>query len=150
MNPVNGIGALLKAGVTVVAAFALVVAANIILADEPDSDGDGWTDAQELRLGTASNLWCPREVGADHHRVPLNPFTLEGWNMGAWPPDFSNNGIVNGQDLLYFNRWLSVTSDMPDGKLKVPIVRLDLSGNGVINGQDMLYLNKDMSKRCEQ
>jgi hypothetical protein len=68
----------------------------------------------------------------------------------AWPVDFNDNQIVNGQDLGKFAvAYSRAVGDGPFGNPPVPGTRFDFSGNGVINGQDIgkyaVFYNKSCS-----
>lgn len=129
-------------------AAALAASAGQTRGDEPDTDGDGWTDAQEIALATRADAWCPYGRGSDPPKR-LHPVTLEGWSEGSWPPDLTNDGRVNVGDLLVYNWWITTHSDHPDGTLKAPLVRLDLNRDGHINVSDWLLVAQDMGRRCQ-
>jgi hypothetical protein len=96
-----------------------------------DADCDGWPDAVEQYVGTDPGTMCaatpdPRDETAD-----------------VWPTDLNNDQLVNGQDILSFNRAFGHTTGQPEYQ-----VRNDLNQDGLINGQDVLQFNPFFGKRC--
>jgi hypothetical protein len=97
-----------------------------------DADCDGFRDttsaansAPETYVGTDPALHCAANSGQDNEPSP-----------DAWPVDFNDNRIVNGQDVGKFAPAYNKPVAMgPFGGL--PGVRFDFSGNGIINGQDI-------------
>jgi hypothetical protein len=72
--------------------------------------------------------------------------------VDAWPMDFNDNRLVNGQDILAYNLAFGLSTSGP--AIFVPGVgtfertRFDLNGNGIINGQDILRFNFFFGKSC--
>lgn len=56
--------------------------------DELDTDGDGWTDADESIIGTAPASACPATADADDE------------DPDPWPPDFDDNRSINTIDVF--------------------------------------------------
>lgn len=57
---------------------------------QTDTDGDGYTDAVELFIGTDPMLAC---------------------GTNAWPPDFNSDGIISGSDIFsVFPFWLTTSA----------------------------------------
>ena len=77
-----------------------------------DPDGDGFSDAEEVAIGTYPSLAC----GAN-----------------AWPPDFDDNGVINILDVgqLLPPRYGMTSSDPGWDR------RYDIVPNGVIDGADL-------------
>jgi len=108
-----------------------------------DSDCDGFPDgipaagrASEAELGTDPTRACPSTSTPDDEPSP-----------DAWPVDFNDDRIVNGQDAGKFApAFNKLVSDGPFGPDNIPGDRFDLNGNGIINGQDtgkfQTYFNK--------
>ena len=61
----------------------------------------------------------------------------------AWPPDFDDNQLVNGQDIIKFNPVFGSAAPGPPYS-----ARFDLNGSGLINNQDILQLNPFFAKYC--
>jgi hypothetical protein len=112
-----------------------------------DSDCDGYAEATvfapraaEATIGTVGTQHCAGTSGFNDEPMP-----------DAWPPDFNDNQLVNGADILSFNNAFSKhTTDPPIILLgqSTPISRFDLNGSGLVNGSDILQLNAFFSKRC--
>jgi hypothetical protein len=115
-----------------------------------DSDCDGYPDsvpgtpvlvrAAEATIGTHSGFRCSITSTFNDEALP-----------DAWPPDFNDNQLVNGADILSFTAAFGKpTSDPPITLLgnPTPISRFDLNGSGMVNGSDILQLNAFFSKRC--
>jgi hypothetical protein len=87
-----------------------------------DTDCDGFTDAQELFVGTDPSRAC----GPD-----------------AWPPDINNDQLANGSDLLTFALVFgSISANSPYN------ARFDLNNDGRINGSDLLKFAPFFGKHC--
>lgn len=86
-----------------------------------DTDGDGFTDAVELYIGTNSNLAC---------------------GINAWPPDFNADNVVNSYD-----QNLQVQHHYIYGANKYE-ARFDLNADGKINSTDQLIEAKQLGKTC--
>jgi hypothetical protein len=112
-----------------------------------DTDCDGYADttvfaprASEQTIGTVPTQKCAATGTFNDEPAP-----------DAWPPDFNDNQLVNGSDVLSFNNaFAKHTTDPPIVLLgtSTPITRFDLNGNGLVNGADVLQLNQFFSKRC--
>jgi len=87
-----------------------------------DSDNDGFSDAIEQYIGT-------------------NPYLACGVN--AWPPDFNNDGKVNGADY----QMLSQHSGSSLGQTKYS-VRFDLNVDGKIDIKDYFVWKNYNGKKC--
>ncbi len=90
--------------------------------DDPDDDGDGYSDAVEAYIGTAPLAGCPWVVG-------VHP---------AWPPDFDNSQAVDIVDVLQLKPVFGSPSARHD---------LDASG-GNINIVDVLRLKPVFGTSC--
>jgi hypothetical protein len=112
-----------------------------------DTDCDGYHPtsvftprASESTIGTVATKHCATD--ATFNNEP---------GADAWPPDFNDNQLVNGSDILSFNgAFAKSTSDPPIILLgnSTPISRFDLNGSGLVNGADILQMNPFFSKRC--
>jgi hypothetical protein len=91
-----------------------------------DNDGDGWTNANELYIGTDP-----------YDRCPDNP------SDAAWPVDIDNDTWCNVIDILQFKPHLgcSVGDDCYDN-------RLDVNTDGIVNVLDILMFKPYLSTRC--
>jgi RHS repeat-associated protein len=103
-----------------------------------DTDGDSYPDstpsggrAAESYLGTNSSSNCAATSTANDE--PVDP----------WPPDFNDDGIVNGSDNLAFSPVFGKHSGDPGWS-----PRFDLNQDGVINGSDLLQLSPFFGLRC--
>jgi hypothetical protein len=99
------------------------VSNTLITVDQPDSDGDGFSDTLEIYLGTDPLDACPDD--------PSDP---------AWPPDIDNDGAISiTYDVFAFNGRIGATPGSPAWWQ-----RLDLDGDGVISitGDVFLYRTK--------
>jgi len=107
-----------------------------------DSDCDGFPDrvAAGLPNPRASETFLGTDL-AGH--CAATPVRNDEPPPDAWPPDFDNNQLVNGQDLLMFAPHFGVFSTDPRYN-----VRFDLSGDGTINGVDLLKLAPFFGKMC--
>jgi hypothetical protein len=108
-----------------------------------DSDCDGYPDsvpgepvlarAGESVIGTVASSKCMATPIAFDEPLP-----------DAWPPDFNDNQLVNGADILSFNsRFGSSAAVGPPYD-----ARWDLNASGIINVADILQLNPFFGKRC--
>jgi hypothetical protein len=96
-----------------------------------DSDGDGYSDAAELTLGT-NPLWaCARTSTANDESV--DPF----------PPDFNDDRSVNNLDADHFKPVINSTVGDPHYN-----VRFDLNADGVVNILDVGKLKPLNGKTC--
>jgi polyhydroxybutyrate depolymerase len=110
-----------------------------------DADCDGFRDnvgaansAPETYVGADPLLHCAANTGPDNEPSP-----------DAWPVDFNDNRIVNGQDVGKFAPAYGKTVGMgPFGSPPLPGVRFDFSGNGIINGQDIGKFSAYYGKTC--
>jgi hypothetical protein len=69
----------------------------------------------------------------------------------ASPPDFNDNRLVNGADILSYNNVFSQPTTNPPvtyGGSSVPVARWDLNASGLVNGADVLQLNPFFGKKC--
>jgi glucose/arabinose dehydrogenase len=92
-----------------------------------DFDCDGWTTNIEDYAGTDAARHCAGTSPQNDEPTP-----------DAWPVDFNDNRVVNGQDVGRFAAAYgqSVLAG-PFGTPPLPGQRFDFNGNGVINGQDI-------------
>jgi hypothetical protein len=81
-----------------------------------DSDGDGFTDAVELKIGT-------------------DPYHACG--IDAWPPDLNNDGKDNSTDLL-----ISAKNQATSLGAANYIKRYDMNADGKVNSTDLLVVAK--------
>jgi hypothetical protein len=112
-----------------------------------DTDCDGYADmdtfgarASETTIGTMAATKCSASATSNNEPLP-----------DAWPPDFNDNQLVNGADILNYNSSFGKhTTDPPVVILgqSIPITRFDLNGSGLVNGADVLQLNPFFGKRC--
>jgi hypothetical protein len=108
-----------------------------------DSECDGFRDnvagtnsAPESYLGTIPERRCASTSTLNDEPDP-----------DAWPVDFNDNRIVNGQDVAKFQPAYNHTvAGGPYGGL--PGARFDFSGNGIINGQDIAKFAPFYNKTC--
>ena len=106
-----------------------------------DTDCDGYhpttafgARAPESAIGTVSTQHCAATPATGDEGLP-----------DAWPPDFNDNQLVNGADILSFNpKFGSTVGGGPPYD-----VRWDLNASGLINGADVLQLNPFFGKRCK-
>ncbi len=113
-----------------------------------DTDCDGYhatavftPRASEATIGTLGNKHCATTGTANDE-----PLSTE-----AWPPDFNDNQLVNGADILSFNAALGHPTSDPNVVIlgvSIPLTRFDLNGSGFVSGADILQLNAFFSKRC--
>jgi lysophospholipase L1-like esterase len=101
-----------------------------------DSDCDGWTDVRESFSGTLTNQKCMTTPGTSDEPDP-----------DAWPVDFNDDQLSNGQDILKFNPRFGTVAPGGPGSNQYS-VRFDLNGDGIINGQDILRFNNYFGKFC--
>jgi hypothetical protein len=113
-----------------------------------DTDCDGYADtttfsprASESTIGTVPSAKCSTDSTFNNESLP-----------DAWPPDFNDNQLVNGADILSFNAPFGKhpSTDPPVTLLgtPTPVARWDLNGNNIVNGADILQLNPFFGKRC--
>ncbi len=101
-----------------------------------DSDGDGWTDAEEAFMGTLVGVACATTATANDE------------DPDSWPPDFNDTQDVDGFDVfLVAQRFGSTTMSTPTGKLPYA-ARYDLNGDGAIDGLDVFRLAQVFSSVC--
>jgi hypothetical protein len=108
-----------------------------------DADCDGFRDttsaansAQETAIGTDPIRHCASTGAQDDEPTP-----------DAWPVDFNDNRLVNGQDVSKFGPAYNKTvANGPYGGL--PGARYDFTGNGIINGQDIAKFASFYNKNC--
>jgi hypothetical protein len=110
-----------------------------------DADCDGFRDtvgatnsAPETYIGTVPTQHCAASSAPDNEPTP-----------DAWPVDFNDNRIVNGQDVGKFATAYNKSVAMgPFGVPPLPGKRFDFSGNGIINGQDIGKFAAFYNKGC--
>jgi hypothetical protein len=108
-----------------------------------DADCDGFRDtvgvansAAETYIGTDPLAHCASTGAQNDEPSP-----------DAWPVDFNDNRLVNGQDVAKFQPAYNKTvAGGPYGGL--PGERYDYSGNGIINGQDIAKFQPYYNKTC--
>ncbi len=113
-----------------------------------DTDCDGYPDttvftprASEQTIGTIETQMCSATPGANNEPLP-----------DAWPPDFNDNQLVNGADVLHYNGAINKPITDPPVMIlgqPIPLTRFDLNGNGLVNGADVLQMNPFMFTRCD-
>jgi hypothetical protein len=115
-----------------------------------DSDCDGYSDS------VGQTLLAPESyIGTDptRHCNSTSTANNEVNTEDAWPMDFNDNQLSNGQDFLTFNYSINLNTNGPP--IAVPIMgtfereRWDFSGNGIINGQDFLKFTPFINRRCD-
>lgn len=115
---------------TIVDVLSSVTDGNYIISDEScitppsDSDADGWTDDQEIFLGTDSNDACP-----DNRRD------------NAWPPDLNNDKRVNNGDFVLLNRIIK--------RNKPYVKRYDLNLDNKLDSADLGIITQNLGKKCK-
>jgi hypothetical protein len=104
-----------------------------------DADCDGWTDAvplpfqaPETAIGTDPAQHCAADRPADNE-----------FGTDAWPVDFNDNQLANGQDWLQYNSRFGARTGQQQYS-----TRHDLNANGLINGADLLLFNRFFLKFC--
>jgi hypothetical protein len=75
------------------------------------------------------------------------PGTSDEPDPDAWPVDFNDDQLSNGQDILKFNPRFGTVAPGGPGSHQYS-VRFDLNGDGIINGQDILRFNSYFGKFC--
>ncbi len=114
-----------------------------------DTDCDGYH---------ATTFFAPRAGEADIGTVPTQHCNAtptigdEPLANDAWPPDFNDNQLMNGADILHYNAALShPTTDPPVvvGTTSIPLTRFDLNNSEIVTGADILQLNPFFTKRCK-
>jgi hypothetical protein len=101
-----------------------------VLADDPDCDG--FTSSREVFLGTDPNRGCAATAAPNDEPPPDD-----------WPVDFDNNRIVNGGDIMMFQRFFG--SVAPDPRYNA---RFDLNVDGRVSGGDVLIFGRFFGKSC--
>jgi Thrombospondin type 3 repeat len=96
-----------------------------------DSDGDTFTDQQELFVGTNPNEACAATQASNDEAVDATPF------------DNDDNGVVNGQDILAYVTRMRTTMSSADYS-----ARLDVTMDGAINGPDVLMFGRFLGQSC--
>jgi subtilisin family serine protease len=96
-----------------------------------DSDCDGWSDAEEIYLGTNPHSHCAATT------------TPNDEHPNAWPPDFNSDRRVTMADVLSFNQVLGKSDRDPGWN-----PRWDLNLDGKIALSDVLRLNLDYGTEC--
>lgn len=108
-----------------------------------DADCDGFPDS----VGTSST--GPETYIGTDAALACSATSAQNDEPDAWPPDFNDNQIVNGQDLGRFApAYGHLTEDGPFGPQMLPGERFDLTGNGIINGQDIGKFSAYYGKSC--
>jgi Bacterial TSP3 repeat/Dockerin type I domain len=87
-----------------------------------DTDCDGFTNAQELFVGTDPNRAC---------------------GVNAWPPDINNDLKVNLSDVLKYVPVFNSSAPGPPYN-----VRYDLNGDSKINLSDVLMFVPFFNRSC--
>jgi hypothetical protein len=108
-----------------------------------DHDCDGFPDF------SASGTWAPETyVGTEPRRhCQATATSNDEVAPDAWPVDFDDNRIVNGQDVAKFGPAFNhLVSQGPFGG--IPGERFDFTGNGIINGQDEGRFASFYNKSC--
>jgi CSLREA domain-containing protein len=108
-----------------------------------DFDCDGFRDssfgtnsAPETYIGTVPGQHCALTAAQNDEPDP-----------DAWPVDFNDNRLANGQDVGKFGpAYNKPVSAGPFGG--IPGVRFDFTGNSIINGQDIGKYNAFYNKAC--
>jgi hypothetical protein len=118
------------------------------VASSGDADCDGYADtttfaprAPESTIGTGAGTKCSATAEVGDETLP-----------DAWPPDFNDNQLVNGADVLHYNFSFGQPTTNPPvviGGTPIPLTRFDLNGSGLVNGADVLQLNPFFGKRCD-
>jgi serine-type D-Ala-D-Ala carboxypeptidase/endopeptidase len=122
---------------------ACAVRATTWLTPLGDNDCDGF-----LNLAGAVNSAPETYIGTDPVTSCAATATQNDEpGLDAWPVDFNDNRIVNGQDVAKFQPAYNKTvAGGPYGGL--PGARFDFSGNGIINGQDIAKFAAFYNKGC--
>jgi hypothetical protein len=113
-----------------------------------DSDCDGYPDSvlagargPESFITTDAALKCAATPAGNDEPLP-----------DAWPVDFNDNQLVNGQDILSYNYVFGQPTTNPPveipGQGTRPVARWDLNASGLVNGADILQFNPFFGKRC--
>jgi lysophospholipase L1-like esterase len=110
-----------------------------------DADCDGFpgttgipNGAPETYIGTDPAVPCAATSAANDETT-----------TDAWPADFNDNQIVNGQDVGRFApAYGNSVGSGPFGTPPLPGERFDFSGNGVINGQDIGKFSAYYGRSC--
>jgi hypothetical protein len=97
-----------------------------------DPDCDGFTTADETRLGTNPNDPCA-DTSAVNDEDPDD----------KWPADFSDNQFVNTLDLVVYATSLNTTLGHPQF-----VARADLNGNDAINTLDLVPYVFMLNRSC--
>lgn len=103
-----------------------------------DSDCDGFADslagllASEAFMGTDPNGHCATTPGRNDEPLP-----------DRWPPDFDDNQLAQGSDLLMFATVFGGIAPDPPYQ-----ARFDLNGDGRVNGSDFLAMAPFFGKSC--
>jgi hypothetical protein len=107
-----------------------------------DSDCDGFPDS--VAIGPPNALASEAFMGTDPARhCAATPARNDEPGPAAWPVDFDDNQLANGQDLLMFAPVFGSIGPNPPYD-----PRFDLNGDGRINGQDLLKFAPFFGKRC--
>lgn len=88
----------------------------LVVNASPDTDGDGYTDIQEIRLGKNPNVYC-----------------------SVMRADMNGDGEVNGLDLALLAKQFLQPAPPADA-------RRDLNGDGLLNALDLALLGKSFLK----
>jgi hypothetical protein len=97
-----------------------------------DPDCDGFTTADETRLGTNPNDPCA-DTSAVNDEDPDD----------KWPADFTDNQFVNTLDLVVYATSLNTTLGHPQF-----VARADLNGNDAINTLDLVPYVYMLNRSC--
>ena len=108
------------------------------LVKEGDSDCDGFTDAEELFMGTNPNDRC-----AATGVVVGSPGRNDEPPPDAWAMDFDDNQVVNATDLGTFITRLGKTTGQAGYS-----VRWDINGDGRINAVDIGRVIPFVNQTC--
>jgi hypothetical protein len=107
-----------------------------------DRDCDGFVDTGNGPVNHAAEVY----IGTDYRRH-CNATPTADDEPDAWPPDFNDNRISNGQDIGKFA--LAYNKPVSDGPFGgIPGTRFDFTGNGIINGQDQGQMAAYYNKTC--
>jgi lysophospholipase L1-like esterase len=107
-----------------------------------DSDCDGFPDS--VSIGPPNALASEAFMGTDPNReCAADKIRNNEPGPAAWPVDFDDNQLANGQDLLMFAPVFGSIGPNPPYN-----PRFDLNGDGRINGQDLLKFAPFFGKRC--
>jgi hypothetical protein len=99
--------------------------------DGVDSEGDGWTDALEVYLGTDPADGCNADTMANNE------------SPDAWPPDFNDDRTVDIVDVLALKPVFGTVEGEPGYS-----ARFDLNASGTTNITEALALRDSFGDSC--